>query len=65
MDYAKEHFVDFEDPERHIDFEDYRSSHVFKTLKDVASNPSVQKMANLRTDYVNEQDKKKGNKRMP
>lgn len=65
LDYAKEHFVDFEDPERHIDFEDYRSSHVFKTLKDVASNPSVQKMANLRTDYVNEQDKKKGNKRMP
>lgn len=65
LDYAIEHFVDLEEPERHIDFEDYRSSHVFRTLKDVASNPNVQRMAKLRTEYVAEQEKNKGSKRKP
>lgn len=65
LDYAKEHFVDFENPERHIDFSDQMSSHVFKTLRDVASDPSVQRMAKLRSEHVSEQESKKIQKRKP
>lgn len=57
LEYAKDHYVDLENPETHIDFESPDSENVFRTLQKTAESPSAQRIAKLRTEYEAEKQR--------